>query len=120
MAAQIKIVDEAEIAEGQAAAQSQSFPLAPPDPRVVEALQNIAVRLAAAESAVQSVPKAIGVIGMLLRALGARVLMFFALAGCVALAAMMVLQSTWQGLIIFIAFAVLVYLPLAYIASRGN
>lgn len=117
MAAVVKIIEEQDVSEGPQAPP----PVAPAiDPQIVAAIQNINGRVQVAEAAIQAVPKAIGLIGTLSRALGARVLMFVSLLGCLGLAGAAALQPSWQGLGIFGAFAVLVYLPQAYLASRGN
>lgn len=122
MAAVVKIIEEQDVSEGPqapppaSAAQMASYV----DPQVVAAIQNINGRLQVAEATIQAVPKAIGLIGTLSRALGARALMFVSLLGCLGLAGAAALQPSWQGLGIFGAFAVLVYLPQAYLASRGN
>src|ERR1700690_3859924 len=87
-----------------------------PSPEVVAAFQAIVGRLQAVEAAVQGVPKAVGLMRVLLAALGARALVGIALLGCLGLAAAAALHPSWEGCAIFCAFAVLGYLPIAALA----
>lgn len=127
MAAAIKVVEEHEIqtdgatepsvqvAPAQAASQSQ-----PPDPQIVAALHALNGRLQAVEGAIQGVPKTVGLIRTMTRALGANVLMTLALLGCLGLAGATAFAPSWQGAAISGGFAVLVYLPLAALAYWGK
>lgn len=125
MGSVISIVEETPV-EGTTYAPIPAEPLKlpleqpQPHPQVVQALKSLADRTAALEMAIQGVPKAAGIIRALLKALGARALMFVALIGCLGLAVATALSPSWPGLSIFGSFSVLVYLPLAYLASRGN
>ena len=124
MAAQIRVVEEVEAGENALAGAPLSLGVPPEAPKpsqeVVAAFQLVGSRLAALETAVQGVPKAIGYIRTILRALGARTLMALAVVGCLGLAAAAAYHPSWEGLGIFVAFALLVYLPMAYLASKGN
>lgn len=124
VAHQIRVVEENEVLE-----QPQPLRLAaPPEspvqtihPEVAGAIKTLSGRLQAVETSIQSIPGAVGLLRALLRALGARILMFFALIGCLGLAGMAALWPSWQGLGIFCAFSALVYLPLAALTYfRGN
>ncbi len=119
MAAQIKIVDEQEIGGSFAPASPPPISQAPPLD-VLAALHALNGRLQAVEAAIQGVPKAVGLIRTLTRALGARALMFVAMIGCLGLASATAVSQSWEGVSIFAAFAILVYLPMAYLASKGN
>ena len=124
--AAVRIVEEADVGPygdpPNPAAPIQLPPAAPPapDPSIVAALQSLNGRLQAVEGAIQGVPKALGLIGALTRALGNRALMLIALLGCMGLAGATALWPSTIGLAILGLFAVLVYLPMAYLASRGN
>ena len=121
--AAVRIVEEADVGPyGDPPNPAAPIQLPPPapDPSIVAALQSLNGRLQAVEGAIQGVPKALGLIGALTRALGNRALMLIALLGCMGLAGATALWPSTIGLAILGLFAVLVYLPMAYLASRGN
>ncbi len=127
MAAAVKVVEEEEItAETPVRVIPPHMPTATPPapaaphPDIVAAIQQLNGRLQAVETTIQGVPASIGLIRSLIAALGNRALMALALLGCLALAGATALWPSWQGLAIFCGFAVLAYLPMAYLASRGN
>lgn len=124
MVANIRVVEETETGTSE----HGGLPLVAPQPsppqfpqsEVIGAIHQLNGRLQAVESTIQGIPQAVGLLRALLRALGARALMVMALGGCLGLAGACAASPTWPGLAIFGAFSVLVYLPLAYLASKGN
>lgn len=134
MAAHIRVVDERAMGPVERLAMNGIDPaaahipppapsaaLSEPHPEVVKAIHALAGRLQAVETATQGVPKTVGLIRVLLAALGARALVCLALLGCLGLAAADAVHPTWEGTATFGAFAVLVYLPIAALAYfRGN
>jgi hypothetical protein len=134
MASVIKLVEESAVggngtlpAIGGEWPAPKEPPVAPPpapsepSPQIIAAFQAINGRLQAVESAVQGVPKAVGLMRVLLAALGARALVSIALLACFGLAAQAALHPSWEAFATFGAFAVLVYLPVAALAYfRGN
>lgn len=136
MASSIRVVAEQEMAPGSEPGQwepaepprAETSPAAVSDAspsivsretEIVAAIGLLNGRLQAVEGVIAGVPKAMGAVRALAAALGNRALMLLALAGCLGLAAATVLWPSPVGIAIFGCFAVLVYLPLAYISSRG-
>ncbi len=134
MAAQIRVVEEKPvdgIPEGLIEAtdtvvhvsRETTPPLSAPaavDSRVLATFQALDGRLKAVEQAVIGVPRSLGVLQGLLRALGTQALMALALIGCLALAAAVILNPTLVGAAILGAVAMVLYLPLAALALWGK
>src|SRR5579859_3311147 len=142
MAAAIRVVDEQDVSPPETipmlgAGPGPSFgvggvptaqPVPAPDPRVdvlAANVQKIAQaaesRLQALEQAVQGVPRGVGVLRSLSRPLGSRALVSLALLGCLGLAGAQAYQPSWQGLAIFGAYSILVFLPIVAAAYfRGE
>lgn len=122
MAAQIKVVGEQEI-QGAAPLGALSAPT-PDHSAAVAELQNaariFATRLGAVETAIQGVPRAVGLLQSLAAALGARAVMVIALFGALGLATAAILSPSQNTLAIFGGYCVMIYLPLAILAYRGK
>lgn len=127
MAAAIKVIGET-VLDGVGTAPSATPrpngadlpPVIQADPRVLAALAEAGNRLAAVEQVAQNLPRAAHHVAMLLRALGAKVLAFIGLVGCLGLAAELGPNPTWQGLAILGIVVVGVQLPLVASAYWGR
>ena len=124
MAQIINLIEETEVPDAQAVGP-QPAPLTSQrsisDGDIRSAFAGVNVRLQATEQTIQGLPKVAGVFRALAAALGARVVMFFALLGALGLAVPAALYPDPWRIGIFAAFSILVYLPLAVISYlRGN
>lgn len=145
MAAQIRVVGETDVdsAEGLPASVSglsaaiptpaEVSPVAPSPafpqihPEVVAAFQKSGqmfqaqeARISAAEKALASIPKAVGTIATLTRALAAKSLAALALLGCLGLAAANAYNPSWQLLSTLGMVIVGVFAPLVWVAYRNG
>jgi hypothetical protein len=126
MAGSIRVVEDTEVGDAVIEGVAAPPPTATaPDvsretQQIVVALHALNGRLQAVENAIQGVPKAVGLIRNLIRALGSRALMCLAMLGCLGLAGFTIWQPTWQGMAITGMVIVGVFAPMAYLASRGN